>query len=80
MRAEAAHHPDVGLDSVPAQTAAVEDAVVGLHVQPVGCVEALLVAVERVGVLHDELARAQDAGARAWLIALLDLDVVEDQG
>ena len=39
--------------------------------------QALLVAVERVGVLHDELAGAQHAGARARLVALLDLEVVE---
>ena len=37
------------------------------------------IAVEGVGVLHHELARAQDAGARARLVALLDLEVVEDQ-
>ena len=70
--------PDVGLDPVPAQPAAVEDAVVGLDVQLVGGVEALLVAVEAVGVLHDELARAQHAGARPRLVPLLDLQVVED--
>ncbi len=43
-------------------------------------VEAFAVAVERVGVLHDELARSQHPGARSRLIALLDLEVVEDQG
>ena len=79
VRAEAAHHADVRLDPVPAQPAAVEDAVVRLYVQLVGRVEALLVAIEAVGVLHDELARPQHAGARPRLVALLDLEVVEDQ-
>ena len=43
----------------------------------VGDVEPRPVAVERVGVLHDELARAQHARARARLVALLGLEVVE---
>ena len=47
--------------------------------QLVALVEPRRVAVEGVGVLHDELARAQHAGARARLVALLDLEVVEDQ-
>ena len=40
-------------------------------------VETLVVAIERVGVLHRELARSQDAGAGTRLVALLDLEVVE---
>ncbi len=63
--AGAAHHPDVGLDPVPAHPAAVEDALVGAGLQLVGAGQALLVAVEGVGVLHRELAGAQDAGPRA---------------
>ena len=78
VRAGAAHHPDVGLDPVPLEPAAIEDLVVGLAVLVVADVQARRVAVERVGVLHDELARAQHAGARARLVALLDLEVVED--
>src|ERR671924_342999 len=34
--------------------------------------------IERVRVLHDELARAQDARARSGLVALLRLDLVPD--
>ncbi len=79
VRAGPAHHPDVGLDAVPLQPGAVEDPVVGLDVLVVADVQALRVAVERVGVLHDELARAQHSGARARLVALLGLEVVEDQ-
>ena len=79
VRAGAAHHPDVGLDAVPLQAAALEDPVVGLDETRVARLQAVLVAVEAVGVLHDELARAQHAGPRARLVALLDLEVVEQQ-
>ena len=41
--------------------------------------QAGLIAVKTVGILHHELARAQDPGPRARLVALLDLEVVEDQ-
>ena len=78
--AEAAHHPHVGLHAVPLEAGAVEDPVVGAGVEVVGGREALLVAVEAVGVLHDELARAQYARARARLVALLDLEVIEQLG
>ncbi len=77
--AGAAHHPDVGGDPVPLEPAAVEDPVVGLDLERVAVVEALLVAVEAVGVLHHELARPEDAGARPRLVALLRLQLVEDQ-
>ena len=78
VRPRPAHHPDVGLDPVPLQAAAIEDLVVGLAVLVVAHVQPRRVAVERVRVLHDELAGAQHAGARARLVALLDLEVVED--
>ena len=45
----------------------------------VAALEPFLVAVEAVGVLHRELAGAQDAGARPRLVAFLGLKVVEDQ-
>ena len=77
VRAVAAHRPDVGLDPVPLDPAPVHHAVVGLAVALVVRVQALLVAIEGVGVLHDELARAQQPRARARLVALLDLEVVE---
>ncbi len=73
VRAGAAHHADVRLDPVPAQAAAVVDVRVGLGLRLVGRIQARLVAIERVRVLHHELARAQDARARARLIALLHL-------
>ena len=45
-----------------------------------GDVEAGLVAVERICVLHDELAQTQQASARSGLIALLDREVIEQLG
>ena len=74
-----AHHPHVGLHPVPLQAAAVQDAVVGADVLVVASCEAVEVAIEGVGVLHHELARAQHPGAGSRLVALLDLEVVEDQ-
>ena len=79
VRAAAAHHPDVGLDPVPLEAAAVHHPVVGDDVLLIGSFEPRRVAVEAVGVLHDELAGPEHAGARPRLVALLDLEVVEDQ-
>jgi hypothetical protein len=79
VRAGAPHHPDVGLHAVPAQPRAVEDPLVRADVLVVADLQALGVAVDGVGVLHDELARAQDPRARARLVALLRLEVVEDE-
>ena len=76
--AEAAHHADVGVDLVEPDPRPLEDAVVGDLVARVALVEPGAIAVERVRVLHDELARAQHAGLRARLVPLLDLDVVPD--
>ena len=77
--ADPAHHSHVGLHSVPLEPAAVEHAAVGHDVLVVLRREPLEVAIERVGVLHDELAGPQDAGTRPGLVAFLDLEVVEDQ-
>ena len=43
----------------------------------VGLFQALIIDVEGVGVLHDELAAAQQAGAGAGLVAVLGLNLVE---
>jgi hypothetical protein len=77
VRARPAHHPDVGLHPIPLEAHAVADRVVGLDELVVGGLEPLVIAIEGVGVLHDELARAQHAGARARLVAALGLEVVE---
>jgi hypothetical protein len=58
---------------------AVEDADVGVAVHLVALVEARRVDVERVAVLHDELAPAQHTRARPCLVAVLVLDLVDRQ-
>ena len=45
----------------------------------VGMARAGLIEIERIGVLHQKLARAHDAEARPDLVAELPLDVVEVQ-
>jgi len=62
------------------ETQPVEDPDVGGPVQVVGRLQARLVHVERVGVLHDELAAPQDARARPGLVAVLRLDLVQHHG
>ena len=75
----AAHRAGHRLDDDVVEAEPVEDADVGVAVQLVGLVEPGLVEVEGVGVLHDELAAAQDAGARTRLVAVLGLDLVDRQ-
>ena len=72
----AAHHARVALDHHAVDAAARVDAVVGADVQPVALLQRLVAHVEAVGVLHDELARAQDAALGPRLVALLGLEVV----
>ena len=57
-----------------------EDPDVGALLGLVAHVEAGLVEVAAVGVLHDELADADQAAARPWLVAPLRLEVVEHHG
>jgi hypothetical protein len=45
----------------------------------IGGLEAVIVHVERVRVLHQELAAAQDPGTRTGLVAVLGLDLVRNQ-
>ena len=75
-RLAAAHHPRLGLRRRSTRPAALEDPVVGLLVCAEARLEPVLVAVERVRVLHDELADAEEAGARPRLVAVLRLEVV----
>ncbi len=76
----AAHRPGHRLDDDVVEAEPLEDADVGVAVQLVALVEPGLVEVEGVAVLHDELAAAQDAGARPGLVAVLRLDLVDRQG
>src|SRR5262249_52306325 len=73
-----AHRARRGLDRERVEAAAREDAAIGLEVALEGRVEAGGVEVERVGVLHHELAHAQEARLRARLVAELRLELVPD--
>ena len=78
MRAQAPHHARVGLHDQVAQAAAVEDLAVRALVSRVGLLKGRRVGIERIGVLHQEFARAEHARARPRLVALLGLDLVPD--
>ena len=73
-----AHGAGHGVDDDVVQAQAGEDPLVGVAVGLVGGGQAGVVDVEGVGVLHDELAAADDAGAGAGLVAVLGLDLVDD--
>ena len=80
LRARAAHRTaHRGHDNV-AQAQALEDALIGVALSLVGGVQSLVIDVERVGVLHDELTAADQAGARAGLVAVLRLNLVKGGG
>ena len=77
MRQVAADRPAIGLHRNCRQAEAREGAQIGGEHLVVGQARALGVEIERIGVLHQELARAHDAEARPHLVAELPLDVVE---
>ena len=77
MRGAAADGAGVGVDRAELQAQAGEDARIRVVHRLVGLAQALGAEVEAVGVLHQELARAHHAEARADLVAELDLDLVE---
>src|SRR5437899_1827326 len=70
--------PWLSLDEVRREPAALEDLLVRVLVSRERGVEPGLVGVERVRVLHDELAEAQEAAARAGLVPVLRREVVPD--
>jgi hypothetical protein len=73
----AAHDPRLRGDGGVLEAAALERTVVRLLLPPKARVQPRLVAVERVRVLHDELAHAEEPAARPGLVAILDREVVE---
>ena len=75
----AAHRPRHGLDDHVLEAEPVEDLDVGVAVRVVGRLQAGVVDVEGVGVLHHELAAAQDAGPGPGFVAVLGLDLVQRQ-
>ena len=75
----AADGPGIGAHRDRLQAHAGEGAQIGHEHLVVGMHGPGLVEVEGIGVLHQELARAHDAEARAHLVAELPLDVIEVQ-
>ncbi len=73
----AADRAGVGLHRDRLQAEARERAQVGDEHLVVGVPCARLVEIERIGVLHQEFARAHDAEARPHLVAELPLDMIE---
>ena len=80
LRARPAHRPGHGRHDHVLESEAGEDPLVGVALGLVGGLQARVVDVETVGVLHDELAPAYQAGARARLVAVLRLDLVQSRG
>ena len=78
LRLRAAHGAGVGLDGDELQAAAGEDLAVDRIVQIEALVQAGLVDVEGIAVLHGELAHAQQAGLGPRLVAELGLNLVPD--
>ena len=77
-RLAAAHHPGLRLDADDVESAALEDPLIGPGVRTERNIEPFLVPVERVGVLHHELAHPQEPAARPGLVPPFRLEVVED--
>src|SRR5207244_5825304 len=76
--AATAHDPRLGRHLERVDPAALEDPLISLGMLAKALVEPGLVAVERVAVLHDELADSEEAAARTRLVAVLRLKVVPD--
>ena len=75
---EPAHHAGIRVHHDVADAAAVEDPAVRLVWALIGAIQRRRVGIEGVGVLHEELPRAQHPRARARLVPLLGLDLVPD--
>ena len=78
MRLAAAHGSGVRLDDDIIEPAAVENTAVSLVMFRVRGVQAGRRQIEGVGILHDELARAQEAAFGTRLVAKLGLDLIPD--
>ena len=78
VRLVPAHLAALGLDLEELEAAALEDAVIRLRVLAEALVQTGLVAVERVGVLHDELADPKQPAPGPRLVPVLRLEVVPD--
>ena len=76
----AADRPGIGLDGHDVQAQSVEHALVGLVHHAVGLAQPVLVPIERVRVLHQELAPAQQPVAGTPLVPILPLHLVHVDG
>ena len=79
LGARAAHEAVVGCDDDVLESEPLEDPLVRVALRLVRGIQPLVGVVERVRVLHRELAAAQEAGARTRLVAVLVLDLVDRQ-
>ena len=77
LGAGAADFAGVGLDDTITKAHALGDVDICLAHQGVGCLKPGLVGIEAVGVLHNELAGAQQAETRTALVAELKLNMVK---
>ena len=77
LRPAAADCARVGVDHAVIEPEPLEGPAVGVVHRQVRPFEALGVEIERIGVLHDELARAHHPEARADLVTELRLDLVK---
>ena len=80
LGSRAAHRTGHGEHRHVLQVKTLEDALVGTALVVVGLAHAFLVDGEGVGILHDEFAAANQTGARAELVAVLGLDLVQGDG
>ena len=74
----AAHRPGVRLDADRVEAHPREGPLVRTVFGGIALLEPGLVGVEAVRVLHHELARAEEPGARARLVAAFRLEVIDD--
>jgi hypothetical protein len=79
LGARTAHQAVVRIHDDVLEAQALEDALVRVAVLLVRDLESRIARVERVRVLHRELAAAQEPGARARFIPVLVLDLVDVQ-
>ena len=72
----AAHHSHIACNGKRPQAEAGEDPRIGVVVEVVRALEASLVTICRVGILHRELPHADEATTRSGLVAPLRLEVI----
>ena len=76
VRDRAAHHAGVTAHGDQRHTDALPDALIGPVMGAILALQSGLIAVQRVGVLHPELAHPDQSAARAQLVAKLGLHLI----